>query len=34
MEVPQTSSYLLSAAQVLGWEPLLVHVFQETRLEP
>ena len=34
MEVPQTSSYLLSAARVLGWEPLLVHVFQETRLEP
>lgn len=34
MEVPQTSSSLLSAARVLGWEPLLVHVFQETRLEP
>ena len=32
--MPQTSSSLLSAARGLGWEPLLVHVFQETPLEP
>lgn len=34
MEVLQTSSSLLSAARVLDWVPLPVHVFQETRLEP